>query len=253
MPRHRPHHVRDRAAWHDARLWGCLGALLPVMLVFFQHASTLPLFMVRTLHLAPSVYGAMFSVNTALILLLEIPINGHTTHWPYRRTLAAGAFLLATGFGLLAFCAGTSSVLAAVAVWTFGEMLLLPAATSYVSDLAPPGRSGQYIGMYSALVSVSMMLGPALGAAVLEHYGPSALWLGCWFVGLSSVVWLAMLPLARPLSRKDARQKRVAVGAAEDADEREAATLSDGGRDTSGATRSRATSGARFRTQRRPR
>ena len=73
-------------------------------------------------------------------------------------------------------------------------MLLLPAAAAYLTDLAPPGRSGEYVGMHSALMSMSMLLAPALGTFVLERHGGTVLWMGMGVLGLVSVILLAMLP-----------------------------------------------------------
>ena len=53
----------------------------------------------------------------------------------------------------------------------------------------------------TAMMSVSMMLAPSLGATVLQYFGERALWVGCWLVGGVSVGLLAALPA--PRSRED--------------------------------------------------
>jgi predicted MFS family arabinose efflux permease len=195
---------RENLVPPDRRLWLYLVAMLPVMVVFFQHTSGMALFMVRDLHLPPSAYGVLFSVNTGMVLVLEIPLTAHTARWPYQLSLSLGAALVAAGFGSLWLCSGFLSVALTVVVWTFGEMLLLPASAAYISDLAPRGRSGEYIGMHSAMMSVSMMLAPSLGATVLQYFGARALWVGCWLVGGISVVLLATLPAPRGGEDQDA-------------------------------------------------
>lgn len=194
----------------DRRLWLYLTGMLPVMVVFLQHISTRPLFMVRELHLPPSAYGLLFTVNTGLVLALEIPLNAHTAHWPYRVTLPLGAALVSGGFGALWLCSDVWSVALTVVTWTFGEMLLLPAAVAYLSDLAPRGRSGEYVGMNSAMMSVSMMPAPAVGTVVLEHFGVRTLWTGSWVAGTLSVAVLAALP--SPRSGGSRTRRRFAPG-----------------------------------------
>jgi MFS family permease len=186
--------VSQNLVLRDRRLWLYLSAMLPVMVVFFQHSSTMALFMVRDLHLAPSAFGLLFTVNTGLVLAFEIPLTAYTSHWPYRVSLPLGAALVAGGFGSLWMCSGVWSVALTVVVWTFGEMLLLPAAAAYLSDLAPPGRVGEYMGMQSALLSIAMMLAPSIGTVVLEHFGARVLWTGSWMAGGISVALLAVLP-----------------------------------------------------------
>ena len=195
LPRHVPHAgVSQNLVLRDRRLWLYLSAMLPVMVVFFQHSSTMALFMVRDLHLAPSAFGLLFTVNTGLVLAFEIPLTAYTSHWSYRVSLPLGAALVAGGFGSLWMCSGVWSVALTVVVWTFGEMLLLPAAAAYLSDLAPPGRVGEYMGMQSALLSIAMMLAPSIGTVVLEHFGARVLWTGSWMAGGISVALLAVLP-----------------------------------------------------------
>src|SRR5438132_13488159 len=198
LPAHKPNpdHARSRVLG-DRRIWLYLLAMLPVMVVFFQHTSSMALFMVHDLHFGPSAYGILFTLNTAIVLVLEVPLSARTSHWPYRVSLPLGAALVATGFGALWLCSDIWSVALTVVVWTFGEMLLLLAAASYLSDLAPSGRGGEYGSMQSAMISISMMLAPSIGTTVLEHFGARVLWTGSWIVGGISVGLLAMLPSPR--------------------------------------------------------
>ena len=195
MPPHQPHPDRKgNLAFRDRRAWLYLVSVLPVMLVFFQHTSSMPLYLVRNLHLDPSIYGVLFTLNTVIILALEVPLTVHTSHWPLSRMLAIGALLVSIGFGGLALCHGIFDVALTVVFWTFGEMFLLPSAAAYITDLAPAGRSGEYIGISQMLFSLSFLLGPIIGTNVLEHLGGVTLWTGCFFAGCVSTAMLAFLP-----------------------------------------------------------
>ncbi|HSP06976.1 MAG TPA: MFS transporter, partial [Acidobacteriota bacterium] len=154
----------------DRRFIAYVIAILPVAFVFFQHISAMPLFMVRNLHLQEHVYGLMFTINTLLIVFLEVPLNLATAHWPYRLTLVLGCILCAAGFGGLALATGLYGVIATVVVWTFGEMVLFPGSSAYVAHIATPARQGQYMGMYTMAWGVSFSLGPWLGVYILDHF-----------------------------------------------------------------------------------
>jgi hypothetical protein len=80
--------------------------VLPVTIVFFQHISSMPLFVVRDLGLSAANFGLLFSLNCLLIVVLEVPLNAVTAHWSHRRTLALGAVLSGAGFGAMAFARG---------------------------------------------------------------------------------------------------------------------------------------------------
>lgn len=170
------HPLADLRAFRNPRMLYFLMALIPVQLVFFQLTSTLPLFLVGGLRLPESLYGTIFTLNTLMIVALEVPLNGATSHWSHRRTLMLGAILYAVGFGAYAFVARPAGVLAAVVVWTFGEMILMPGSAAYASEIAPPGRRGEYMGLYTMSFSIAFATGPWLGAQTLQRWGGRALW-----------------------------------------------------------------------------
>jgi MFS family permease len=172
--------------FNDAKLRVFLLGILPVSLVFFQHQSSMPLFLVRDLHFTESAYGLLFTVNCLMIIALEIPLNSATAHWSYRRTLSLGSLLFALGYGGLCVARSFAEVMFTVVIWTFGEMILFPSMSAYVSDLAPDGRRGEYMGMYLMAFSVAFMAGPWIGTLALDHFGPTAFWAGTLGVGLVS-------------------------------------------------------------------
>ncbi|HET8900931.1 MAG TPA: MFS transporter [Holophagaceae bacterium] len=195
---HPPRHPFTALA--DRRLSLFLLALIPVMVVFLQHEGALPVFLVEDLGFTPAFYGSLFTLNTALIVLLEVRINLATAHWPSRRTLMLGALLTAGGFGALAFLHGRMAIWATVLVWTFGEMTLMPAMSDHVAHLAPPERRGEYMGLFSMAVSVAFTIGPWFGLLLLGRYGPTTLWI---FMGLFGA--LSALAFWRVVSTSDPR------------------------------------------------
>lgn len=178
-------------AWKDGRFLFFILAALPVLVVFFQHEGPLPVFLVRDLGYAESFYGLLFTVNTILIVAVEVRINLGTSHWPHRWTFALGSVLYAIGFGALALTHSKTGVLATVVVWTFGEMLLLPAFSDYVAHLAPPARRGEYMGLWGLGIGVAFAFGPWLGTWMLDRTGAFTLWTTMGVLGLGSAVLLS--------------------------------------------------------------
>jgi MFS family permease len=128
----------------------------------------------------------LFTVNTLMIVFMEVPLNAATTRWPHHRALALGALLFAVGSGALAFAHGPALVVVAIIVWTFGEMMLFPQASAYVAEIAPVHRRGQYMGAYSLSFSLAFAVAPWAGATGLHVHGPLLLWLAVFAVGLVS-------------------------------------------------------------------
>jgi len=182
------------AAHADPRFLFFLASVLPVCIVFFQHMSTMPLFVVRDLDFKPSTFGLLFSLNCLLIVLLEVPLNAATSHWPHRRTLALGALLSGAGFGGMAFAHGLVSLAVTVVIWTFGEMLFFPASAAYATDIAPAARRGEYSGLYAMMFSTAFAIGPWAGTVVLERIGARSLWGITAILGAAAATMLLRMP-----------------------------------------------------------
>lgn len=195
--------VPDRPASLDPRYLFFILAILPVEIVFFQHNSMLPLFLVRELGLRESSYGLLFTINTLLVTLVEVPLVAALSDWSYRTTLSLGALLIGAGFGALFLAQGFGSVAAMVVVWTFGEMIFVPGSAAYAAEAAPPGRRGEYIGLYSMSFSGAFALAPWLGAQVMEGFGPREMWVAALLAGLLSAALLLNLR-ERPRGPRDA-------------------------------------------------
>src|SRR5580693_3769607 len=190
------HPAMDLRAFRNPRMLYFLAAMIPVQLVFFQLTSTLPLFLVRYLQFPASVFGTIFTVNTLLIVALEVPLNTAMAHWTHRRTLMLGAFLYAVGFGSYALVGiapfgKTADVFAAVVIWTFGEMILMPGSSAYAAEIAPPERRGEYMGLYTMSFNVAFAVGPWLGASILGKWGATTVWGTAFVSGCISTLMMS--------------------------------------------------------------
>lgn len=178
-------------AHRDRRLLVVLLGVLPVAVVFFQHVGAMALFLVRDHGWTEASYGLLATLNTLLVVALEVPLNAAMARWPAGRTLALGSLLTGTGFGLLAFAHAPALVLLSVVVWTFGEIVLFPGLNAAVADLAPEARRGEYMGLYMTSFNLAFAVGPWAGTAVLERWGGTALWTGAFLAGALSAILLS--------------------------------------------------------------
>ena len=184
------------AAHADPRFLFFLLGVLPVCVIFFQHISSMPLYIVNDLGFTPRTFGLLFSLNCLLIVVLEIPLNAATAHWSHRRALALGALLSGAGYGAMAFARDFWSLAVTVVIWTFGEMLFFPASAAYATDIAPEARRGEYSGLYTMVFSIAFGVGPWAGTVVLERAGARVLW-GLTFV-LGAVAAVVFMRLPEP-------------------------------------------------------
>lgn len=180
----------------DRRFIYFLLALLPIEILFFQPLAAMPLFLVGDLKFTEAGFGALLAINTVLIILIEVPLNAAMANWPHRHALALGSFLVALGFGGLFLVSGVVGAAITIVLWTFGEMILLPASSAFVSDISPRAQAGAYMGLYTMGFSVALLLGPWLGTVVLQKFGPPPLWIGTFVLGCLTtiMVWFLREP-----------------------------------------------------------
>lgn len=155
-------------------------------LVYFQAYSTFPV-QVTAYGFSSSVYGMLIGLNGLLVILVELPFSMVTRRFDPRRVLALGILLIGAGFFIVGMGQSLVFLVAAVIVFTLGEIVHAPVAGAFVADLASPAMRGRYMGAFGVGYGVALVFGPGLGTLALQH-SPSALWTGCFVLGVISAI-----------------------------------------------------------------
>jgi MFS family permease len=169
-----------------------LAATLCITLVDFQTGSTYALY-VSSLGFSTRVYGLLISSNGAMIILLELLITNYVQRFRAETVIAVGYLLNNIGFAMTGLATRFPGLLAAMSIWTMGEMISSPMAGAFVAKLAPEKYRGRYMGMLVMMWSIGMMIGPPLGTWLFTTHR-SLLWIGAAVLG---VVSAALLTLAQ--------------------------------------------------------
>jgi MFS family permease len=163
--------------------------------VFQQFFVALPIDM-REHGMSAKSYGFLMSLNGILIITLQPFVLNHLGRLRRSQVLALGATLVGIGLGLNGVAHSAPLYALSIAVWTLGEIVQVPVLFAVIADLSPTASRGVYQGVFGMTWSSAMVVGPALGASVLSHFGAGVLWSGCLIAGL--LVALGQLTLARP-------------------------------------------------------
>ena len=184
-----------KVARRDHRLHRLVAANLAIGLVFFQVASTLGLY-VTHLGFSPVIYGALVSLNGALVVFCELPLTTFTRRFPARRVMALGYLVIGIGFALNAFAHSVPALVMCMTIFTLGEMITMPMASAYLAELAPAHMRGRYMGMSGLTWSMGFIIGPIVGMRLFAFH-PTTLWLACGGLGaLAAIIILA--PIKAP-------------------------------------------------------
>jgi MFS family permease len=149
---------------------------LLLTLIFCCNLSVLPLTVTQSAGYAAVVFGLLAAVNGILIALFEISITAWLRRFRRLRVAALGAFLVASGFGMIGLVMHWAWFLLAVVVFTAGEILSTPQAMAFVADWAPPEARGRYLSLYQATWSVGFAVNPAIALPLHAALGERAFW-----------------------------------------------------------------------------
>lgn len=189
VPETRPQHHREPGRLRDVardRLMLLLVASVILQSVAYQQAFfTLPLAITAD-GLGTRGYGIAISLNGVLIVLLQPLLLGALGRRGRAPLLLASGVVIGAGLALTAFADTLPTHLAAVTVWTLGELVGAGQLGALIASIAPPHLRGRYMGMYGLSYGVAAFVGPALGTATLDRLGENALWGGCLLLGVLS-------------------------------------------------------------------
>jgi MFS family permease len=163
---------------------------LVIAFVVMQMSSTFGVH-VTNLGFSAATYGALISMNGAMVVLCELPLTTITRRFPIRRVLAVGYVLIGFGFAINAFARTVPELATSIIVFTLGEMIAMPVAAAYVSNLAPAHMRGRYSGVYGLNWGIALIFAPGLGMKLLG-YNPSLMWLACGGLGLLAAAVISM-------------------------------------------------------------
>ncbi|HTJ44743.1 MAG TPA: MFS transporter [Kofleriaceae bacterium] len=130
-----------------------------------------------------TVYGAVVAVNGVLIVLFQPSINRALATRDPSRVLAMSALVTGLGFFMHDLGASIALHVAAVSVWTLGEILGSGIGSTMVAAFAPTEARGRYQGVFVMSWGLASATGPLIGSRVLASWGPSALWSACLALG----------------------------------------------------------------------
>ncbi|HZG14492.1 MAG TPA: MFS transporter [Candidatus Bathyarchaeia archaeon] len=150
----------------------CTGLLI-LWVVYVQWQSNLAPY-IQSFGLTLADYSMLWTLNGAMILCGQPVISWVIKR--FARTLHAqillGSYIFVCSMLILSQASTYAAFFTAMLVMTLGEMLVWPGVPTIASELAPPGREGWYQGMVSGASSAGRMIGPLLGAILMESLSP---------------------------------------------------------------------------------
>lgn len=186
-------------SWGDVlpdRLFLYSSAVLFILIFgFTQLQMSVPAFLREHAGIGEGTIGALFTLNTLIVVVAQIPIAARVNRGNVSRLLAIGAL-----FWVIAFICmiGTPSLGVPAAAGTFlaftaGELLFMPISAVVPVRLAPVHLRGRYFAALSIMWGASYAIASFAAGIALDLPDPSMLW--PVMAGLMLVGAVAALPL----------------------------------------------------------
>lgn len=171
-----------------------------VWIVATQLETSLPVFMRDARGFPPQVFGLLLSINGAMVVVLQMSISRWTARQAPFNALLLGALLYGLGFGLVGFVESYPMLILAIAITTMGEIVVSPVAQALVARLAPPEMRGRYGAVFQLSGLAASAVGPLAAGAVMDHFPPVWVWIGCALLATIAALGFGTLQLKTRLA-----------------------------------------------------
>jgi MFS family permease len=152
----------------------------------------IPLWGAEQLGLDAAQVGAIVTAGAILDVSMFIPAGMLMDRFG-RKVAAVPSFsLMALGIGLIPFTRDFVTLLLAAMLIGLGNGLSSGLMMTLGADLAPPGATGEFLGVWRLIGDVGAVMGPLLVGAVAATAGLAG---GAWVLSVAG--WLAVFTLAR--------------------------------------------------------
>ncbi len=138
-----------------------------VILVSSQFSVTLPVYANKYAGVLEWQLAYIYAVNGTVVVLGQIPMNLITRKMKDTNVMIAGMFFYSLGYTLIGFSSNLLQIMLIMVIITTGENLTSPGINTVVSNIAPRGKTGLYMGFTSMMNSTARALGPSVGTAIL--------------------------------------------------------------------------------------
>jgi proton-dependent oligopeptide transporter, POT family len=182
----------------DARFAFFIFVLIPVQTLFAHQWLTLPLYINRAFVPWVADRFELFSnLGPLLVFLLAPLIAALTARWDPLKMIMWGTLVMALPAFLLVLGPSPAALFAYIVLMTVGESMWQPRFYHYITEIAPPGKTGAYVGIGQLPWFLTKLVTGFYAGWFLAHYCPAEgvrsterMWLWYAFIAMASPVLL---------------------------------------------------------------
>jgi MFS family permease len=149
-----------------------------------------------------NLYGWLPTTNALMCVFVQYFVTSITRRYKPLPIAAVGMFIYAIGVGSVALMSSFWGFWLSMVILTFGELTLVPTASTYVANISPAKLRGRYMSVYWLAWGISRSGAPLIGGWLNDNVSPHSIWVGGLVIGLASTLGLFALsrqPQREPL------------------------------------------------------
>jgi MFS family permease len=153
------------------------------------------------------ILAAVMTANAVTVVAFQLLAARYVLRLEPVTAITVGGLLLFAGMAGFAFSTTLWHFVAAMVVFSFGEVFIVPSEFALIDRIAPPAARGAYFGAQS-FTQLGGFTGPFLGGLLLAQWNGTAMYLGVGALAIAAAgVYLVAGRLVTGLARRESDQK----------------------------------------------
>ncbi|MQM24269.1 MFS transporter [Glycomyces albidus] len=132
------------------------------------------------------ILAAVMTANAVTVVAFQLLAARYVLRLRPVTAITVGGLLLFAGMAGFAFSVSLWHFVAAMVVFSFGEVFIVPSEFALIDRIAPPADRGAYFGAQS-FTQLGGFAGPFLGSLLLAGWGGTVMYLGIGSLALAAV------------------------------------------------------------------
>lgn len=163
--------------------WIIAAVYLTIIIVFNQIRTTYPIYLKEFYQAGPHIIASLYFVNSALIVLIEVPLLSYLSKVRQHILAAIGSLLICLGFGILPFSTHLYFLYFSCVLWSIGEILFYPTILNLMLNTMKTNLE-HYNALYQTTYSLGVLISPIFGALLYGVDNGTLLWVTCDVIGV---------------------------------------------------------------------
>lgn len=182
----------------DTQFLSFIGAFILAQMCATMIWILMPVYANGIFNVPESQYGFIPTTNALMVVFLQVFVTRLTKRYRPLPVMMVGTLFYTLGVGSVSLGHTFIGFWISIVIMTVGELILMPTASSYVAELAPPDMRGRYMSVAGLTWSVAAGVAPLLGGYLNDHIAPVATWYGGFLIGIIGILGFLIVSRKQP-------------------------------------------------------